>query len=354
MLDDFRSNQEVQNKRDFHGADLVVYLTGVDYFFGSNNVFGYALDLTLDPTRAYCVVETSTATNNGVGLYVFAHEVAHLLGCNHQPPITGNDFEWAHAHKFNILCQQARQTIVHTQSEVPILHYSNPQVKYIGIPTGVENTRDNARQLRSAACTVAVHKTNVNSPIKAKIAGADVGCVCEDAYVWAVASGGAPGNLSYAWQISNGGFIYGPILSTDVDFSFQLSCIPGDGTFVRLTVTDASNNSTHNDKLIVAEEGSVCDRNDQVAATHNVKSILNITPNPNKGNFQIEYSLLDDSDAIIQIVSADGKVLKTLSKAGLQNELHTFDISMDFPFGIYFCRLLSGSSSLTRHFVISK
>ncbi|MBL7774482.1 MAG: hypothetical protein JNK89_00680, partial [Saprospiraceae bacterium] len=167
------------NERAANQADLVVLLTGdkLDY------AGGVASGGDPDFDGAFAIVEADDFFLEGA----FPHELGHLFGCRHNWPATFGDNEdstCAHAYRNltiinfpppNYSTINSWRTIVGVPLSVEpgalfqyegqtyrwyenwILHYSNPDVDYYGVPTGVTgaNPANNAQQIRNSACAIA-------------------------------------------------------------------------------------------------------------------------------------------------------------------------------------------------------
>lgn len=147
-----RNDTQVQQLRTSKGADMTALLTnsldgcGRGYIM-SNPGPGFA-------SFAYQVTRRSCA----VGNLSFAHEFGHNMGLDHDPDNAGGtpenaSFPWSFGHNYpgnyrTIMSYGCSPGCGRKQ------YFSNPDVIYLGEPTGIEDERDNARTMRSTASIV--------------------------------------------------------------------------------------------------------------------------------------------------------------------------------------------------------
>lgn len=142
---------EVHDRRDRYGADLVVLITARN----TGIVCGVSWINYTDPTRGFSVV----AQNCEAGHYTFAHEIGHNQGADHDP---GNAlvplFPYGHG---NCNTAQGWSTVMAYQRnsfgicERRIEYFSSPLATFGGTPTGDAARRDNVRVLNETAPRVA-------------------------------------------------------------------------------------------------------------------------------------------------------------------------------------------------------
>lgn len=170
----------IGSDRANHFADVAFLVTKQGYGLAS----GAVLAIGPDFSNAFGIVEANYFNAD----YTFAHELGHLLGCRHNwPQNLGNDpaetsaHAWRHlflpstinyenineisswrtilgidipgAALYELQDEEDNPYYVQIVQEGKILHYSNPDVTFGGIPTGTV-CANNARQIRNAACIV--------------------------------------------------------------------------------------------------------------------------------------------------------------------------------------------------------
>jgi len=144
----------VHTLRDTYAADVVALLVGP---VGGNVAgVGWLMDYNWInhgfESYAFSVVTAEDAWN-----YVFAHEMGHNMGAQHDRAHATSEGAYNYSYGY-CLPGTAYHTIMAYDSQGcdrRINRWSNPDVKYSGVPTGVTNSEDNHRTLNNTAPTVA-------------------------------------------------------------------------------------------------------------------------------------------------------------------------------------------------------
>lgn len=103
---------------------------------------------------AYSVVNYGVAAST----WTLIHELGHNFGCCHETACN-RVRTYAKGHSFTAGGQKLKTVMVRkSEPGTRIPFFSNPNVTYKGVATGVANTRDNARAVRTAAPTVAAFR----------------------------------------------------------------------------------------------------------------------------------------------------------------------------------------------------
>jgi hypothetical protein len=96
----------------------------------------------------------------GRGYHSLAHEIAHNFGCWHDTYTGAAIAPYAHGYSFKAAGKPHR-TVMCESHDNRVEHFSNPVVKYVGTPTGLARTANNAKVFAESASTVAAFRKKV-------------------------------------------------------------------------------------------------------------------------------------------------------------------------------------------------
>jgi len=125
---------QIQALRDAHGADLVTLFRRGP----ADGVAGIAYRLDAESPQefaGYGVVSDEAALSK----LVLAHELGHNLSAGHARDEPGDEssLDYSRGYKFSANGQDYRTIMSNSFSHIRIPHFSNPNVSFEGVPTGV-------------------------------------------------------------------------------------------------------------------------------------------------------------------------------------------------------------------------
>jgi hypothetical protein len=133
---------EVHNLREKHQADICILV------YDDQSLCGIARGIKVSTGNAFCLVNYDCATGN----YSFAHEIAHLIGCQHHtndPTHSGAASAYPFAHGYKSPNNDWRTIMAYscTGGCPRLLFWSNPNINFGGVPMGTTNSHNNTRML---------------------------------------------------------------------------------------------------------------------------------------------------------------------------------------------------------------
>lgn len=146
---------EIHSLRDLYDADMCQLLTTNLSGWG-----GFAMDYETNAANSFCA---STWSSGGA---TFVHEYGHLLGLYHDPYVSSSGgyargYIRTTAVRFRTIMAYANQCSDLGISCPRILYWSNPNVNYMGNPTGTAANNNSARRLRERDATVSGFQTAI-------------------------------------------------------------------------------------------------------------------------------------------------------------------------------------------------
>lgn len=144
--------------RDTSKADLVAMISnsadncGIGYLMGSS---------TGNQGNGFTVTSRGCA----VGNLSFAHELGHNMGSTHNPE---NGSSATYSYGYGHYYDGNYRTVMSYTNPCPLgctrrPYFSNPQVLFNNLPTGIENARDNARSINNTADIIANYRYSGSS-----------------------------------------------------------------------------------------------------------------------------------------------------------------------------------------------
>ncbi|AXG69330.1 hypothetical protein KORDIASMS9_01550 [Kordia sp. SMS9] len=82
------------------------------------------------------------------------------------------------------------------------------------------------------------------------------------------------------------------------------------------------------------------------------KDAIVITPNPNKGNMNIQVDTSGDSTVELNIYRMNGTLVKTIKKEKVNTKVLAFDISLNLPKGFYLFNFITKNGMITKRVII--
>jgi hypothetical protein len=155
---------DVRNLRDTYGADLVVMIVDSTTYCG----IGWLMTPTYTKDSVgYSVVSRACAT----GYYSFAHETGHNMGAHHDRATAGSGtamYNYSYGYQDPNYAFRTIMAYNCTSNCPRINNWSNPEVSYLGKPTGVSstapNSADNRLTLNNTAPIVSNFRTSATPP----------------------------------------------------------------------------------------------------------------------------------------------------------------------------------------------
>ncbi|MBL7796838.1 MAG: zinc-dependent metalloprotease [Saprospiraceae bacterium] len=381
LLANFRSDQNVDEMLNTdYRADLGLFISGRTY----SNAYGISdIRQFEDPgtSHRHAVVSFRAML---APRWTLAHELTHLLGADHNwcdnvpcntcfPPTCNERNYCNHGYRFDAgeLERKTIHAIINSNGLVRILHFSNPNVDFLGEPTGVygDEPAYNAQIIRNTGCPVSAYvaspevKAMISGP--PKLCGGINGAFSETIYYANILqpAQGFPGQPPYTvswWWNETGVFTYqapdellgtgNQITLTDVPacnyFTLHIRVRSDDGLYFTAS------------KLIFTGLCEEC-QEERVVKTDDLLSgvrAIKVFPNPTSGEFTVEFHTEGEpDDALIFISSMDGKIRYDLGRRLISKGVNRILLDLkDLPNGLYNVHFVGARQNFTAPVTLQK
>ena len=334
-------------------ADLLVLMTSGEKH---DTTIGKAAKLPADSfANGSAVVNVNYAL---AGSYVYSHEVGHLFGGHHQND--PSDLP-ARAHEFDAVYNSNTYhylTIMHVGTD-QILNYSNPDINYLGEPTGTVD-RNNACKMQGYGCSVS--EILPSDECRISLAGKpgcdnvtitaslkkDDGTICTEVAYW-----------SFDYSYDGVTYVNGQLsTSTTATIPFLGACEPT--VFVRIRAYDINQVSItisfewYNRSCVcggpIGPGGGFPKAGKN--GMHNFSQIeMSISPNPIKDQLLVSITGLSDNENSLElnIIDQQGKLITTYHYDTISPN-YLIDGS-NLPIGIYVMEARTSEQTISRQFV---
>lgn len=161
--------QWVREQRDQLHADVVALIRYQGDMDGTSFMLTAPFEYDFDQKHAFFAIRSSCIAQ---GYYCFAHEFGHIFGCAHDRDnvdVVGLFPNFSYGYAFDVPGQGRFGTMMdYSAANNRIFYFSNPEVKYQGVPTGIAEKNpdgsinpkaaDNARTIKASQKYVANYR----------------------------------------------------------------------------------------------------------------------------------------------------------------------------------------------------
>lgn len=311
---------EVHNLRTKHQADICVLI------YNDPSLCGIAKGIKVSAPNAFCLVHYDCAT----GYYSFAHEIAHLIGCQHHPNDyvhSGASSAYPYAHGYKSPNNDWRTIMAYACSGgcTRLLYWSNPNISYGGLPMGTSNTHNNTRMLNEKIPNAMSYLQPANT---VTVQNADV-AAAKDGDIIAKTKIETSGNVtiqsgqSYSFR-SGGSVVLEPGFTAEAGSNFVAEIVE---------VTDCGQPDGE-----PSDYGVASDLPDYVSKkSEELIPNFSVYPNPTSDKITVSAEFSNNGNAEFTIYDFTGKAVKKLGKQSISSGKFSKEFNLvDFANGVYF------------------
>lgn len=329
-------------------ADLVIAITS-----GANHslYIGYSGNV---PATNFVNGSAVVGVTNISTKYSSTHETGHLFGARHH-----DDFSHlpAQAHEFDVTYGGSNHhyyTLMYSGADIRILNFSNPDVQYLGVPTGTLD-RNNACIIQQKGCSVAaillsqecrIRVSAVRGCESVALAASlkkDDGTVCTEAVKW---------GFDYSYDGIT--YITGTLTTSPTAVIPFLRACPTT-VFLRIKAYNSALVSIANtfewfDPTCPCKPDPTAIAYRDLAHQEAISSNILIYPNPGENEMYLDFSNFQQEVVEIQVTDLQGRLIfADKNLAASDQKKMTIDVK-PWRSGLYFIAVKGTKSIFTQKF----
>jgi hypothetical protein len=170
-------NSELSILRKDYGADILIFYSGI--YKGQKNTHGLAgasPDINTKDDAA-SIIRIDKANKR----YNTAHELSHILKCNHQDKKEDDDGANFAFRKFSWAKFKTYRTTTHRGSLPKIPYHSNPNIVFEEIEIGDDEDANNSEMIESSGCEVSSYE-EIGDKFTISLSHDIISCGCREEY----------------------------------------------------------------------------------------------------------------------------------------------------------------------------